>query len=511
MRRPRFRFRLRLRLREAMLLVACCAVGCWDLLALRYSDPIADAARRLRARAAQARREAAAELGERMTDAVPALPALAAATRDRDAGVRRAAAEAIGIIARRGPASGSEEDAAVRVLTVGLRDPDPQGRELAATALGWMAAPAAAPALAEALRDPDPSVRRAAAGALFAIGPPARGQLPALLAAIAAEADPRRREDLVANLPRLDPDPAAAVPPLISRLARDPDAGVRAAAARALGEVIQARVKAGAIPPEATPAVAALDRALSDPAPRVRAGAASALGGTRDTAGLVLDGLIFGVNSPSPRARARAAAVPPSIQGPFTTMRADLDARLLRALSHRHADVRAAAAARLAGRQASGPLIRALGAALGDPDADVRREAAVALGGMAARPLPDATSRDAFVAILPALRSGLRDRHPDVPFYAFLTITSLGRGAPDDAREFRDAARDAARAFVARLRDPSEDVRLDTVSSLGGVDPREAGPVIEALRGVAAHDGSSRVRTQAAAVLRGIETSTGRQ
>jgi hypothetical protein len=75
-----------------MLLVGCCAIGCWEAIILRDSDPITDATRRLRSDRAEARRAAASELGTRMSDALPALPALMAATHDPDAGVRRAAA-----------------------------------------------------------------------------------------------------------------------------------------------------------------------------------------------------------------------------------------------------------------------------------------------------------------------------------------------------------------------------------------------------------------------------------
>lgn len=80
---------------------------------------------------------------------------------DPDAGVRKAAADALGEIG---------DDAAVAALTSTLTDPDADVRNSAAEALGEIGDEEAVPSLIRNLRSPDPRVRWAAASALDDIG-----------------------------------------------------------------------------------------------------------------------------------------------------------------------------------------------------------------------------------------------------------------------------------------------------------------------------------------------------
>jgi HEAT repeat protein len=362
-----------------------------------------------------------------------------------------------------GPAGSPDEALAVRALVVALADPDPKVCVAAATALRQILSPLAAPALAAALSDRDPTVRSIAASALGGLGSAARAEAPALLAAIAAEPDPRQREGFLITLPGLAPNPDVAIPPLASRLARDDDERARAATARALGEILGARLKAGEVPGATAQAIAALRAAISDRSPLVRRHAVWSVGRVRASA-------------PDPLAPA-------------------LDGVLLLALSHRLADVRAAAAT-LYWRTwmvpadvmpVSDGIIRALVAALGDPEAEVRRRAGWALSQAARDRGPlGSKRRDAFVRLLPDLRDALRHRDPAVRDAAFRTLTALGHGAPEGDRDLRDAARFAATEFVALLRDPREDVRRGAATSLVAIDPRDADLALGPLRAAAA-------------------------
>ena len=148
-------------------------------------------------------------------------------------------------------------------LAAALRVPEPGVREVAATLLGvGRAVPVggAGPALREATHDPDARVRAAALRSLARIG-----ALPDAteLARLANDPDPRVRTAVV--VARAGTDPAAIV-----ALVGDHDARVRAAALTALAPTGGARLT-----PDAR---AAAIRALDDPTGRVRRAAAAALG-----------------------------------------------------------------------------------------------------------------------------------------------------------------------------------------------------------------------------------------
>jgi hypothetical protein len=121
---------------------------------------------------ADIRQHAAAALRAIRPKAAKAVPALAAALKEKD--VRHAIAAAL-VAALKDPkddvrhraadALGKIGDAAVPALAAALNDPDKDVRRHAADALGKIG-DAAVPALAAALNDPDEDVRHRAAGAL---------------------------------------------------------------------------------------------------------------------------------------------------------------------------------------------------------------------------------------------------------------------------------------------------------------------------------------------------------
>jgi len=137
--------------------------------------------------------------------------------------------------------------------------------------------PASVPALARALRDPDADMRRDAAIALDVLAGgwwqfpdggarlDIRPALPALLRAL-QDSDPGVRAWAARDVGDIGAPAAAAVPRLRAML-RGPDAGSRAGACSALG----------AIGPAARIALPDLERALSDASPAVRGSARDAI------------------------------------------------------------------------------------------------------------------------------------------------------------------------------------------------------------------------------------------
>jgi HEAT repeat protein len=209
---------------------------------------------------------------------------------DADAGVRAAAARALGALGEaaraaspalfRALADSSEtvrHDAAdslshvemrpddLRPLIAALGSRDPYVRAFAEWTLGNMEATAgeAVPALAALVDDPETGV--VVSAALARIGPAARAAVPALVAALRSE-DSGRRWRAARTLGRIGPGAGEAVPALVAAL-RDPNEGVRRHAARALGRIA----------PATGPAAAALQRATGDPDRAVRREAEKAL------------------------------------------------------------------------------------------------------------------------------------------------------------------------------------------------------------------------------------------
>src|SRR5262249_34065404 len=141
-----------------------------------------------------------------------------------------------------------------------------QTRVGAAAALYWIATKAqtAVPALSEALQDRDSRVRRLSSLALARLGPGARSAVPALIQVLADE-DKSGRAAVVSALARIGPDAAAG---LVEALKNDKAARIRAAAAAALPT----------FPDQGRVAVPGLIGATKDADAGVRAAAALALG-----------------------------------------------------------------------------------------------------------------------------------------------------------------------------------------------------------------------------------------
>ncbi len=169
--------------------------------------------------------ESLATRGEPLACSPEALDALD----DVEPGVRAAAARALGVMARAGPAA--EWDEAVRGIAGALHDEEPVVRAAAARALGRAGRTEHAAALADAAGAPGspPDVAAAAIRALAEMG---RAE-PGVLARAASHPDPEVVKEAVAAGARL---PGRAADELLLSAAVHRRWDVRQAAARALGE-----------------------------------------------------------------------------------------------------------------------------------------------------------------------------------------------------------------------------------------------------------------------------------
>lgn len=158
-----------------------------------------------------------------------ALALLRRAMSDRDACVRRTAAELVG----RGEARDLAAD-----LRSELGASDATVRETAVLALGYAAESTAEPALSRASADAEPRVRRTVA---WALGRSGNGAAATSLLRMIHDADAMVRVNAALSLGALSVD--AAVAPLSGVLSSDPDARVRRAAAAALGRMDNTRSK----------------------------------------------------------------------------------------------------------------------------------------------------------------------------------------------------------------------------------------------------------------------------
>lgn len=174
------------------------------------------------------RRDAAAALG-RVGDASAVSPLLKA-LKDKHSPVRYAAAWALGKIG---------STFAVTGLLEALRDEDRDVRRVSARGLGWIGDPKAIARLAEALKDPSSGVRRDAAGALGRVGDDS-----AVEPLLTALSDRRDTVRYTAARALGQIGGAAAVPGLLQSL-RDEDRDVRRAAAEALREIGDERAVPG--------------------------------------------------------------------------------------------------------------------------------------------------------------------------------------------------------------------------------------------------------------------------
>jgi len=196
------------------------------------------------------RRVAVVTLGGIGPRAKEAIPALIAALKDDDPGVRQTAAGALGGI-------GPEAKEAIPALIAALKDGDPGVRRTAAEALEGIgpAAKEAIPALIAALKDGDPWVRRTAAEALGAIGPAAKEAIPALITALKDD-DPWVRRMAAVALGEIGPAAKEAIPALITALKGDKNQ-IQEVVADSLASIAENLVDSGDIV-----AIASLKQAL---------------------------------------------------------------------------------------------------------------------------------------------------------------------------------------------------------------------------------------------------------
>ncbi len=281
---------------------------------------------------------------------------------------------------------------------------------------------------------------------------------------VLASADPTARLQALHSLAQLGPRAADAIPRVTSLL-DDPGPQYRAAAARALGQIVR-RPAAGT--------AAKLARTLDDPDPDVRLRAQEALHLIRPLAEECLPELVRILETPEARGREEAARVVGEMGAPA---RGAVEALVL-GLGDSRLAVREEAVGALG---AVGPDAAAaapsLLARIDDPDLRWRVVDALGAIGPAAR------------AAVPALTAALDDEHGDV---RRLAARALGRIGP--------AARSSVPRLVTALADRRDDVRLAAARALRRVDadPRLAAPALERLL----KDPNDSLRQEAAATLR---------
>ncbi len=215
------------------------------------------------------RRSAAFALGRMGVEARQAVPELARRVlQDPDAGVRDAAAAAIGDIVRdfKGGDAGQIWTNAGGTLVKALNDSDERVRRSAAYALGTFGPPGvgATEYLVKALKDDKPSVRQNAAWAVGKIGEGAKeavGDLCELL----SDKDTLVRRDAAGALGSMGKAGAKAGRPLIDLLKSESDDVVKKTALDSLAHIAS---------PEQAGAVGDLEPLLKDTDPEVRMGAA---------------------------------------------------------------------------------------------------------------------------------------------------------------------------------------------------------------------------------------------
>ncbi len=194
-------------------------------------------------RDASVRRSAAFALGKMGPDGYRAVPGLVRRLgQDQEAGVREAAAAALGDVAASMPGSGKVlwADAGVALEKALRDDADPRVKRSAAYALGCFgsAAEGAAGALRKALKDASPSVRQNAAWALGKLGPAADAETVGDLCDVLADQAALVRRDAAAALGALGkPQGLLGVKPLLGLAKGEKDPVVLKTALDALAKL----------------------------------------------------------------------------------------------------------------------------------------------------------------------------------------------------------------------------------------------------------------------------------
>ncbi|GAX41682.1 hypothetical protein NIES4075_26790 [Tolypothrix sp. NIES-4075] len=211
-----------------------------------------------------------------------AVPDLVKALQNKNPKFRSSAAFALGIIGEK-----TETASAVPALIQALKnDKEADVRKDAAEALGRIGekAASAVPALIQALKnDKEANVRLFAASGLRGIGKEAASAVPALAEALKSDKEPDVRSIAVEALGRIGEKAASAVPTLTEALKNDNEADLHSSAAEALGRIGE----------KAASAVPTLTEALkNDKEADVRLSAADALGSIGEKAASAVPALI---------------------------------------------------------------------------------------------------------------------------------------------------------------------------------------------------------------------------
>lgn len=446
---------------------------------------------------APGRAAAARALGMVGAEAKMVGPALGAALKDDSPLVRLAAAEAL---LKLGPASQTGEPIAVLIALLG-------DKTVATRTQGVLikAGPAALPGLLQALKDKDPDARRGAIGVLGQLGVKKEEVAPALTTALKDEAAPVRLA-AVAALLRIEGDAEGTlrqVLPVWTAALKDSNAAVRQ---QILGAASQHLLRTKARDLKAL--LPLVLTGLQDAESAVRQQAFQILSSAKSKDPEVLAALSTALKTPNhPGCVEVIQALRPFGQD------AKSAAPALIALLKSHDEKVQLAAVQALPSIARGDraAVAALSATFQNKTSPaLRREAAVALGGMG----------DGARGAIPALTGGLQDDAPKVRQAVVTALARIGAGpeeylptlieilgraetptkAPSQGQEILRGKEKALTPVLAKLlRDASPDRRLGAAIALHSLDTQgaEAAPaLVEALK-----DDDTRVRVRAAEAL----------
>ncbi len=369
---------------------------------------------------------------------------------------RAKAVEALGEIA-------PQADEVLDLLMKAVNDKESDVRSQAVTVMGKMPARAktVVPILVKSLRDGNGNVRRAAATALGQLGSEAKPAILELLN-ISADVDGRVRKEAIEALDRIAPETEDLFI-VVSKAKDDKYPAVRSQAATVMGKM-RARAKT---------VVPILIAALRDESANVRQAAATALGQLGPEAKVAVSGLVEALRDGDGRVRKEATIALGKI-GPGAK---DAVSSLVKVLIEGNPESRNDAAQALRGiGSAAVPLLIE---ALHERDADARRNAAAALGGIQPKP------REA----VSVLASTLKDKEPLVRQASANALAQIG---PE--------AQAAVSSLVEALRDENVEVRRSSASALGQIGYGTQ-DVVFALSGVLSKDENAGVRSSAASAL----------
>jgi HEAT repeat protein len=313
------------------------------------------------------RRSAAFALGKMGKKAVTALGKLGERLDDQDAGVREAAAFAIGEICAQAKVFNPE---VLKTLTDRLKDDaDPLVRRSAAFAVGCIGKSDAAvrAALNSQLAHPDPAVRQNVAWALGRMGNEAAASLKKAL----KDGDAMVRRDAAGALNQLDADAAADAIPELLACCNNSDVEERKAAYAALVRLVT--------PDELNAAKAALIKGLKDPDIEIRRNAALAFANIGGPESAVAVPVLIEALQNGPRALRRQAAL---AFGPMGPAAKEAVPELRKALTDPDEEIRLGAAVSFIGLKEVGePALPDLVGRMADKNeaAMVRAQSAVAI------------------------------------------------------------------------------------------------------------------------------------